>query len=68
MSAPPQNPPADTSHLFHFAECTVCRHILPLATTTDKYFAILAKNPRTPTAIGEKCMKCGADSWVLARD
>jgi len=70
----PQNPfvsglaSSDSARLFHFAECTNCHHLLPLSTTTDKYFAILAKDPRKPTALGEKCMRCGADSWVLATD
>jgi len=62
MSAPP------ASNLFHFAECTNCRHLLPLATSTDKYFAILSKEPKKPTGLGEKCMRCGADSWILATD
>jgi hypothetical protein len=67
MSTPPAAS-GDAPRLFHFAECTVCRHILPLATTTDKYFAILSKDPRKPTAIGERCVRCGSDSWILARD
>ncbi len=71
----PQPPKAETkpagtptvANLFHFAECTNCRHILPLSTTTEKYFAILAKDPSKPMGLGEKCMRCGADSWVLAK-
>lgn len=51
--------------LFHFAECTNCGHLLPISTTTEKYFAILSKAPKTPVGLGEKCMRCGADSWVL---
>ncbi len=51
--------------LFHFAECTNCKHILPLSTTTEKYFAILSKDPTKTMGLGEKCMRCGADSWVL---
>jgi len=68
MSTPPAAAGDAAPRLFHFAECTVCRHILPLATTTDKYFAILSKDPRKPTVIGEKCVRCGSDSWILARD
>jgi hypothetical protein len=51
--------------LFHFAECTNCFHLLPISTTTERYFAILSKAPKTPVGLGEKCMRCGADSWVL---
>jgi hypothetical protein len=51
--------------LFHFAECTNCHHLLPISTTTEKYFAILSKDPNKPVGLGEKCMRCGADSWKL---
>jgi hypothetical protein len=55
----------DGQLLFHFAECTNCHHILPISTNTEKYFPILSKDPRKPKGIGETCMRCGADSWVL---
>ncbi len=51
--------------LFHFAECTNCHHILPISTNTEKYFPILSKDPRKPKGLGETCMRCSADSWVL---
>jgi hypothetical protein len=51
--------------LFHFGECTNCHHLLPISTTTEKYFPILSKDPKKPVGLGEKCMRCGADSWVL---
>jgi hypothetical protein len=60
MSQPPTN-------LFHYAECTNCHHVFPLVTTTDKYFALLSKDPYVPKGIGEKCPRCGADSWVIAK-
>jgi hypothetical protein len=64
---PPVSPKAPPQNLFHFAECTNCRHILPLSTDTDKYFAVLAKDPSKPMGLGAKCMRCGADSWILAK-
>ena len=51
--------------LFHFGECTNCHHILPISTTTEKYFALLSKDPRKPVGLGEKCARCAADSWIL---
>ncbi|MGI0078911.1 MAG: hypothetical protein ACRECH_04745 [Nitrososphaerales archaeon] len=57
--------PQAARSLFHFAECTNCKHILPLSTTTEKYFEILSKEPEKPKGLGEKCMRCGADSWIL---
>ena len=60
--------PQPLRELFDYAECTNCRHLLPLSTMTDKYFAILSQNPEKSTVLGEKCMRCGADSWILARN
>ncbi|MDH2901286.1 MAG: hypothetical protein PXY39_09965 [archaeon] len=51
--------------LFHFAECANCHHLLPISTTTERYFAILAKDPKKVIGLGEKCMRCAADSWKL---
>ncbi|MHB1907924.1 MAG: hypothetical protein ACYCQJ_03510 [Nitrososphaerales archaeon] len=51
--------------LFHFGECTNCHHLLPISTTTEKYFALLSKDPKKPAGLGEKCARCGADSWIL---
>jgi hypothetical protein len=66
--SPPASPKAPPpQNLFHFAECTNCRHILPLSTDTEKYFAVLAKDPSKKMGLGVKCMRCGADSWVLAK-
>ncbi|MGH2639381.1 MAG: hypothetical protein ACRDF4_08895 [Rhabdochlamydiaceae bacterium] len=65
---PTQQPKQSELLPFHFAEFTSCREILPLSTTTEKYFTILGKDPAKPVGLGEKCMRCGADSWVLARN
>lgn len=67
-SAPPPSAKKEAEEgplLFHFAECTNCHHILPISTNTEKYFPILSKEPKKPKGLGEKCMRCGADSWVL---
>jgi hypothetical protein len=61
----PAQKEAEGPLLFHFAECTSCHHLLPISTTTEKYFPILAKDPKKAVGLGEKCMRCGADSWKL---
>jgi hypothetical protein len=60
-------PPASGPVLFHYAECTNCHNLLPISTNTEKYFAILSKSLSSPLGLGERCARCGADSWLLIK-
>jgi hypothetical protein len=66
---PPKTPsvPSSAPILFHYAECTNCHNLLPISTTTEKYFMILSKDPTNAMGLGERCARCGADSWMIVK-
>jgi hypothetical protein len=62
-----QTKPSTPALLFHYAECTNCHNLLPISTNTEKYFAILTKDPENAFGLGERCARCGADSWLIVK-